>query len=115
MLTIRGQVPAILPFAATSAFALYLVDGWRRGGGTIELTGSRAGAIGGVLNYVVVGAAACADAIAVSALDGVIYGAAFAIAAVNAAAAFERLASLCTQARVTLAEGTEGRGPRSSP
>jgi hypothetical protein len=104
-----------LPCAAVAAFALYLFDGWRRGGsiGAIDLTSSRSGALGGVLNYAVVGAAAAAVWLDVRALDQMIHAAAFGVAAVNAAAAFERVQLLVTPARATPAAGTESRAPRS--
>lgn len=109
------RVPYALPCAAVAAFALYLLDGWRRGGSlaTIDLTGSRAGALGGVLNYAVVGAAAAAVPLDFRPLDVVIHAAAFAVAAVNAAAAFERVQLIITPAPVTPAAGTESRAPRS--
>ena len=111
------RVPLALPIAAVVAFALYLFDGWRRGGSlaTIDLTSSRSGAVGGVLNYGVVGAAAVAVVLDLHALDQVIHAAAFAVAAVNAAAALERLQLMVTPARATRAAGTESRAPHSSP
>lgn len=110
----RG-VPYALPYAAVAAFALYLLDGWRRGGSlaAIDLTGSRSGALGGVLNYGIVGAAAAAVWLDRRALDAVVYAAAFAIAAVNAAAAFERVQTMITTGRATPVAGTESRAPRS--
>jgi hypothetical protein len=117
VLAVQQRLPFILPLAAVTAFALYVIDGWRRGGSlaTIDLTGSRSGALGGVLNYGAVGAAAAAVALDVHALDQVIYAAAFAIAAVNAVAAVERTALLFTSARGSLAAETEVRASRSSP
>jgi phosphatidylglycerophosphate synthase len=114
-LALQGRIPFALPLAAMGAFTLYLVDGWRRGGalGAIELTGSRSGAIGGVLNYVLVGAAAAAIALDAAALDHGIRAAAFAVAAVNAAAALERLSRLFTPARVSPGVETEAPVPRS--
>jgi phosphatidylglycerophosphate synthase len=121
-----GKLPLALPVAATIAFALYLVDGWRRGRrgdgwrrggglGAIELTASRSGALGGVLNYLLAGAAAAAVGLDVAALDQALYAAAFAIAAVNAAAAFERIGDLLTTAPATPAAEKEPRARRSSP
>lgn len=111
------RVPFALPIAAVAAFALYLLDGWRRGGAlaTIDLTSSRSGAVGGVLNYGVVGAAAVAVILDLHALDQVVYAAAFAVAAVNAAAACERVQLMVMPARATRAAGTESRAPHSSP
>ena len=109
------RVPYALPCAAVAAFALYVLDGWRRGGAlaAIDLTGSRSGALGGVLNYGVVGAAAAAVWLDVRPLDAAVYAAAFGVAAVNAAAAFERVQMMLTPARVTRVAGTESRAPRS--
>jgi hypothetical protein len=113
----QGRLPIVLPIAAMTAFALYVVDGWRRGGSLarIDLTGSRSGAVGGVLNYVVAGAATAAVWLDVAAIDGAIYGVALAVAAVNAAAALERLPRLFTSARASLAAEREARASRSSP
>jgi phosphatidylglycerophosphate synthase len=111
------RVPLALPVAAVVAFALYLFDGWRRGGphAPVDLTGSTSGAVGGVLNYAVVGAVAAALPIDARPLDQVLYAAAFVVAAVNAAAAFERVQSMLMPARATPAAETESRAPRSSP
>ncbi len=113
-----GRLPLVLPVAATTSFALYLFDGWRRGGGSlgaIELGGSRTGAVGGVLNYVLGGAVVIAGIVDVAALDQALYAAAFAVAAVNAAAALERAPLLLTSARGSPAAKKEVRAPRSSP
>jgi phosphatidylglycerophosphate synthase len=117
VLAMQQRLPFVLPLAAVTAFTLYVVDGWRRGGslGTIELTGSRSGAVGGVLNYGIAGAAAAAVALDSSALDRVVYAAAFAIAAVNAMAALERLVQLLTSARGSLVAEREAPASRSSP
>jgi len=113
----QGRLPAALPLAAVTAFALYVADGWRRGGGfaTMELTSSRSGALGGVLNYVVVGAAAAAAPLDVIVVDRSIYAAACVVAAINLAAACERVSSLLTPARALPLEGTPYQEPRSSP
>lgn len=115
VLVFAGRVPVALPLAAMVSFALYLGDGWRRGRtrGAIDLAGSRSGAIGGVLNYLIAGAAAGAAWLDRSALDQAIYAAAFAVAAVNAASACERLSTWLTPARATRAAGTAPRAPRS--
>jgi phosphatidylglycerophosphate synthase len=117
MLAARGRVPTVLPIAAMIAFALYVLHGRQRGGSwrAVDLTGSRSGAVGGVLNYVVAGAACAAVWLDLAALDAAIYAAAYGIAAVNLAAAFERLPLLVTPARASRAGETEARAPRSSP
>lgn len=117
VLAYQRRLPLALPVAATIAFALYLVDGWRRGRGhwVIELTPSRSGAIGGVLNYLVAGAAAAAAGLDLQALDRAIYAAAFAVAAINAAAGCQRIGQLLTTAPATPAAGREAQAPRSSP
>jgi len=113
----RQSLPTLLPLAAMTAFALYVVDGWRRGGGlgAMDLTGSRSGALGGVLNYGIAGAAAGAYALAAPGIDRAVYLVAFPIAAVNALAAYERFALLLTSARGSLAVEREARASRSSP
>lgn len=112
-----GRLPMVLPVVAMIAFALYLFDGWRRGGRltAIDLVGSRSGALGGVLNYAVVGVAAGAVWLDQSALDQVLYAAAFAAASVNAVAAFERVSGLLNRAPAGPAGETGVRGSRSSP
>ena len=117
MLACRGRVPHVLPIAAMTAFALYVLHGWQRGGSwrAIDLTGSRSGAVGGVLNYVVVGAASAAVWLDVPPLDAAIYAAAYGVAAINFAAALERLPLVVTPARASRAGETEARAPRSSP
>jgi len=116
VLATEGRLPLALPLAAMSAFALYTLDGWRRGGslGAIDLTSSRSGALGGLLNYVVVGATAAAVFVDARPVDRAIYAAAFAVAAVNAAAALERLASLFTPTRASSGAERGARAPRSS-
>jgi hypothetical protein len=116
VLATEGRLPLALPLAAMSAFALYTLDGWRRGGSlaAIDLTSSRSGAIGGLLNYVVVGAAAAAVFVDARPVDQAIYAAAFVVAAVNAAAALERLASLFTPTRASSGAERGARAPRSS-
>jgi hypothetical protein len=81
----------------------------------IDLTGSRSGAVGGVLNYVVAGAATAAAFLDLAAVDRIIYGVALVVAGVNAVAAFERLPQLFTSARASLAAEREARASRSSP
>ena len=117
VLTTEGRLPLALPLAAMTAFAFYALDGWRRGGslGAIDLTSSRSGAIGGLLNYLVAGAAAAAVFVDARPVDQAIYAAGFAVAAVNAAAAIERLASFFTPTRASPAAEREARAPRSSP
>jgi phosphatidylglycerophosphate synthase len=117
VLAFHGRVPAILPIAAMTAFALYLLHGYQRGGSwrTIELTASRSGAVGGVLNYVIVGAACAAVWLDAAPLDGAIRAAGYAVAAVNLAAALERLPLVVTPARASPAAETEARARHSSP
>ena len=117
MLAWRGRVPTILPIVAMTAFTLYVIHGRQRGVvlGGIDLTSSRSGALGGVLNYVVAGAAAAAVWIDVRALDQAIYAAAYAVSAINLAAAIERLPLLITSTRASPVAKTEARAPRSSP
>ncbi len=117
MLAWRGRIPTVLPIVAMTAFTLYGIHGWLRGGTLrhIDLTSSRSGALGGVLNYVVAGAAAAAVWLDVRALDQAIYAAGYAAAAINLAAAIERLPLLLTPARESPAAETEARAPRSSP
>ena len=117
VLAVHGRVPVVLPGAAMTAFLLYVLDGWRRGGSLaeLELTGSRSGALGGVLNYCVVGVAAVAVALDVALLDRVLYAAAFGVAAVNVGAALERSVAVVTTARESLAAEREPRASRSSP
>jgi phosphatidylglycerophosphate synthase len=111
----EGRIPLVLPLAAMTSFALYVLDGWRRGGslGTIDLGGSRSGAVGGVLNYVIAAAVVAAGVLDAPRLDQAIYAAAFAVAAVNAASAFERAPLLLMSARGSRAEEKEARAPRS--
>ncbi|MCC6763258.1 MAG: CDP-alcohol phosphatidyltransferase family protein [Deltaproteobacteria bacterium] len=117
VLAAEWRVPWILPGAAMLAFTLYVLDGWRRAGSVaaLELIGSRSGAVGGVLNYVIVGAATAAVALDHAAVDAAIYAAAFAVAAVNGAAVLERATGLFTTARGSLAARREPRASRSSP
>jgi phosphatidylglycerophosphate synthase len=117
VLAMHGRLPLALALAAPTAFTLYVIDGWRRGGalGAIELTSSRSGAIGGVLNYCVAGAAAAAVFLDARVVDQAIYAAAFAVAAVNAAAALERLPLLFRPTRASPVAEREARAPRSSP
>jgi phosphatidylglycerophosphate synthase len=117
VLALRGRLPTVLPVAAMIAFALYVLHGWQRGGSLrhMDLTSSRSGALGGVLNYVVVGAASAAVWLDVRPLDQAIYAAAYAVAAINLAAAFERLPLLVTPARDSRGAGTEPRARHSSP
>lgn len=91
-----GRVPALLPIAACSAFALYVLDGRRRAGSvrSLELTGSRFGALAGVGNYVVAGGAALARIGLESTFDALVWSAAALVAALNALACIERVAAI---------------------
>jgi phosphatidylglycerophosphate synthase len=117
VLALQRRLPLVLPLAAMIAFALYVIDGWRRGRpiGAIDLTGSRSGAVGGVLNYVIAGVATAAIFLDWPRLDQAIYAAAFGIAAVNTAAALERLSILFTPTRALPVAEREARASRSSP
>lgn len=116
-LSAQGRVPWVLPAAAMTAFGLYVLDGWRRAGtlSALALTGSRTGALGGVLNYGVAGAASLAVVLDRAVVDAAIYATAFAVAAVNGAAAIERVGVLVTTAHGSLAARRAPRASRSSP
>lgn len=91
-----GRTSFLLPSAAVVAFLLYTLDGWRRGGsrGSITLLPSQCGAVGGVLNYVVAGAATVSLALGPTPLDRLVYVAALLTAVANLAAAAERVPAL---------------------
>lgn len=90
-----GRVPWLLPWAAGIAFALYAADGVRRGGGhRVDLAPSRSGAAAGIANYAVALLATGALWLGAGMLGGVAYGAGIAAAALNVAAAIERLQTL---------------------
>jgi hypothetical protein len=74
------------------AFSLYLLDGWRQGGGirTLALVPSRFGALAGVGNYVVAGLAALALAHGPGRLDAVVQSAGSVTALLNVLAILER-------------------------
>jgi phosphatidylglycerophosphate synthase len=82
-----GRVTLALPSAATVAFALYVTDGVRRGGGrAVALAPSQWGAVAGVLNYAVAGAGAVALALGPTSLDTFVAGGAVLVAFTNVAA-----------------------------
>jgi phosphatidylglycerophosphate synthase len=87
-----GRIPALLPIAATLAFALYLADGWQQGGGlrTIALRPSRFGAFAGVANYAVAGLAVLTLVHGRGRLDGLVWLAGGLAAALNGLAILER-------------------------
>lgn len=90
-----GRVSRLLPWAAGIAFALYTADGVRRGGGhRVDLSPSRSGAAAGVANYAVVLLATGGLWLRIGALDGIAHGAGLAAAALNVAAALDRLQTL---------------------
>jgi phosphatidylglycerophosphate synthase len=96
-----GRVPRLLPWAAGIAFALYAADGVRRGDGhRIDLAPSRSGAAAGVANYVVVLLATAGLWLDIDVLGGVAHGAGVAAAALNAAAAIERVQTLASPRRL---------------
>ncbi len=117
VLAAQSRVPWSLPAAAMAAFALYVLDGWWRAGSlaALELTGSRFGALGGVMNYAIAGAASVAVALDRAGIDAAIHAAAIGATAVNGAAAAERLAGLVTTIRGSLVARREPRASRSSP
>jgi phosphatidylglycerophosphate synthase len=88
-------LPSLLPGAAALAFALYLVDGRRRGrGGGFDLAPSRSGAAAGVANYAVALLASAACWLEAAPLARMAYAAGIAAAALNLAAALERVQAL---------------------
>jgi phosphatidylglycerophosphate synthase len=90
-----GRVPRLLPWAAGIAFALYVVDGLRRGGAQrVDLAPSRCGAAAGVANYAVALFATAGLWLGLGVLDGIAHGAGLAAAALNVAAAIDRLQTL---------------------
>jgi phosphatidylglycerophosphate synthase len=90
------RLPTALPWAAGVAFALYCGDGWRRGGSlrAIDLAPSQSGKAAGIANYAVAVAAAGAFWIGPGRFDAGIYAAALGAAALNVAAALERVQAL---------------------
>ncbi len=86
----------LLPCAAMVSFALYTLDGFRRGRsrGSIALLPSQWGAVGGVLNYVVAGAAAVTLALGPTAFDRIVHVAGLLTAIANLGAAAERIPAL---------------------
>ncbi len=88
-------VPAMLPCAAALAFALYAADGFRRGRGmAFDLTPSRSGAAAGIANYAVALLATGALWLHAVSLATIAYAAGIAAAALNVAAAIERVQTL---------------------
>ena len=95
-----GLVPALLPVAATVAFALYVVDGWRRGGGRrVALSPSRTGAFAGVANYGVAAVGALAVGLRVPHLDPAVHAGATIAALMNVAAAADRVCTIVRESR----------------
>ena len=92
VLTALGRVPLVMPCAAVLAFALYVVDGVRRAGGsrTILLAPSRSGALAGVANYGVAATGAFALACRAPHLDALLHAGATIVALMNFFAAAER-------------------------
>ena len=90
-----GRVPRLLPWAAGIAFALYAADGVRRGRAhRVDLAPSRSGAAAGVANYAVALLATAGLWLRVGAIEGIAHGAGIAAAALNVAAAIDRLQTL---------------------
>jgi phosphatidylglycerophosphate synthase len=95
MLVHVHRVPAALPWCAAIAFALYTLDGWRRARGReIVLVPSRPGAAAGVANYAVALLATGGPWLGGAALATMAYAAGIAAAALNLAAALDRLQTL---------------------
>jgi phosphatidylglycerophosphate synthase len=119
VLATRGRVPMLLPIAATIAFALYVIDGWRRGGGLgrVDLTSSPVGAAAGVLNYAI--AAVAAATLAGIDVGHALYWSAAFVALVDLAAIVERVLRFArvrsSAARATRGAGTARPATRSSP
>ncbi len=100
MLAHARRVPVALPWGAAVAFALYTVDGWRRGSGAeIVLAPSRPGAAAGVANYAVVLLASGGLWLDGGALASMAYAAGVAAAALNLAAALDRVQTLALPRR----------------
>lgn len=100
MLARLRSVPALLPWAAAVAFALYALDGWRRARGAgFDLAPSRSGAAAGVANYAVALLATGALWLQSGGLASVAYAAGVAATALNAAAAIERVQTLAVPTR----------------
>jgi len=64
-----GLVPWWVPAAIVASFAFYVIDSWSRPTARGSLVGSRAGHIGGVCNYVLIGVLVCNDSAAIRALS----------------------------------------------
>lgn len=100
MLAHARRVPVALPWCAAVAFALYSADGWRRGRGReIVLVPSRSGAAAGVANYAVALLATGGLWLGGGALASVAYAAGVAAAALNVAAALDRVQTLALPRR----------------
>jgi len=95
MLARLRRVPLVLPWAAGIAFALYALDGWRRARGRgVALTPSRPGAAAGIANYAVALLATGAVWLGSAPLATMAYAAGIAAAALNLAAAFDRVQTM---------------------
>jgi len=100
MLAHVRRIPLALPWCAAIAFALYSVDGWRRGSGReIVLLPSRPGAAAGVANYAVALLGSGGLWLGSAALASIAYAAGFAAAALNVAAALDRIQTLALPRR----------------
>jgi len=100
MLAHTRRVPLALPWCAAVAFALYTADGWRRGSGReIILVPSRPGAAAGVANYAVALLASGGLWLGGGALATIAYAAGIAAAALNLAAALDRIQTLALPRR----------------
>ena len=101
VLAAHGRLPMLMPCAAVLAFALYVVDGLRRAGGSggIVLTPSRSGAFAGIANYGLAAAGAFAVAFRVAHLDAIVHAGAIVIALMNGAAAVDRAYTIVRASR----------------
>jgi len=96
-----GRVPLVMPCAAVLAFALYVLDGVRRAGGTdtILLAPSRSGAFAGVANYGVAATGAFALACRAPQLDALLHAGAMIVALMNLFAAADRAYTIVRASR----------------
>ncbi len=89
------RTPVVLTYAAGFAFGLYAFDGWRRARGRgFALVPSRPGAAAGIANYAVALLATGALWLGSQPLVRTAYAAGIAAAALNLAAAFDRVQTM---------------------
>lgn len=111
VLASTGRVPLLLPCAVAVAFALYGLDGWRRGheGARVLLAPSPLGTVTGVGNYAVAGVAAASLALGARAAAPALFAAGLAAATLNVLCAVDRVQRLL---RVPRALATGEPAPR---